>query len=134
MRIKAKLLPASHIHKSWRLQGRIGGEIHGVYFKLRTNQEYISDEVPPQALQYLNAHRHVQLEVMSEPITIDIKLEPQEPPKAPDPVVAVVEEPVVELPPPPEEPVVEEAASEMVEESVEEAAAPKRRGRPAKVA
>jgi hypothetical protein len=124
MRVQAKLITASHIHKSWRSQGRIGGEIHGVYFKLRTNREYVSDEVPPHLLQRLNGHRHVQLEIMSEPTLIDIKLEPE---------VSPFIQPIIPLPEPVAEEVVE-APEEVVETPEEVVETPKRRGRPPKAA
>ncbi len=124
MRIQAKLNPASHIHKSWRLQARIGGTLNGVYFKLRTNREYVSDEVPPHLLAGLNGHRHVQLEMMSEPMVIDIKVEPE---------VSPFVQPIIPLPSPQEDVApIEDAASSMDEVAAIEEQTPKKRGRPAK--
>lgn len=76
---RARLNTSSYIHKSWRLKALLGGQIHGVHFKLTTARDYVAEDIAPDKLNALLVHPDLTWEMLGhrpviegEPIEEDV--------------------------------------------------------------
>lgn len=127
MRFVASLQKNSYIHFSWRGAARIGGTLHNVFFKLRTNGQYVTDPLQADEVEELQTHPHVQIEMTADAPVLEARKKAAAPP--PEPIALSLPEP--------EDVKEEETAPEPSEEKevvIEDAAEPlpKKRGRPKK--
>ena len=66
MRFFGRLKATSHIHKSWMMGSRIGGNISGIQFRL-TDGFFVSDELTSEQVDMVKARgdQAIQLEMIS---------------------------------------------------------------------
>ena len=77
MRFIAKIKRTSHIHRNWRGAARIGGELNGVSFKIRTNGEFVTDPIEDaNAVQSVMHHPSVVMEMIGPALVINHAPEP----------------------------------------------------------